>query len=112
MNNELKTALLSDKEWLQEFMDNCVKARLQSKSCEFSNPSNLIIPPQLIEDGMYDFGNQVYNDIFNKFEESYKNTLLSLFSVNPEDGSKNYSMLENTLADIVKKELNFSRGNF
>ena len=69
MNNELKTALLSDTEWLQEFMDNCVKARLQSKSCEFTNPSNLIIPPQLIEDGMYDFGNTVYNDIFNKFDE-------------------------------------------
>ena len=112
MNNELKSALLSDTEWLQEFMDNCVKARLQSKSCEFTNPSNLIIPPQLIEDGMYDFGNQVYNDIFNKFDESYKNTLLSLFSTNPEDGVKNYSMLENTLADIVKKELKFNRGNF
>jgi hypothetical protein len=112
MNNELKTALLSDVEWLQEFMDNCVKARLQSKSCEFTNPSNLIIPPQLIEDGMYDFGNTVYNDIFNKFDESYKNTLLTLFSTNPEDGVKNYSMLENTLADIVKKELKFNRGNF
>ena len=112
MNNELKTALLSDTEWLQEFMDNCVKARLQGKSCEFTNPSNLIIPPQLIEDGMYDFGNPVYNKIFNKFDESYKNTLLSLFSTNPEDGVKNYSMMENTLADIVKKELNFNRGNF
>jgi hypothetical protein len=112
MNNELKTALLSDTEWLQEFMDNCVKARLQNKSCEFTNPSNLIIPPQLIDDGMYDFGNTVYNDIFNKFDESYKNTLLSLFSTNPEDGVKNYSMLENTLADIVKKELKFNRGNF
>ena len=112
MNNELKTALLSDVEWLQEFMDNCVKARLQNKSCEFTNPSNLIIPPQLVEDGMYDFGNTVYNDIFNKFDESYKNTLLSLFSTNPEDGVKNYSMLENTLADIVKKELKFNRGNF
>ena len=112
MNNELKTALLSDVEWLQEFMDNCVKARLQSKSCEFTNPSNLIIPPQLIDDGMYDFGNQVYNDIFNNFDESYKNTLLSLFSTNPEDGVKNYSMLENTLADILKKELKFNRGNF
>ena len=112
MNNELKTALLSDTEWLQEFMDNCVKARLQSKSCEFTNPSNLIIPPQLIEDGMYDFGNTVYNDIFNKFDESYKNTLLTLFSTNPEDGVKNYSMLENTLADIVKMELKFNRGNF
>jgi len=112
MNNELKTALLSDIEWLQEFMDNCVKARLQSKSCEFTNPSNLIIPPQLIEDGMYDFGNPVYNKIFNKFDESYKNTLLSLFSTNPEDGVKNYSMMENTLADVVKKELNFNRGNF
>ena len=112
MNNELKTALLSDTEWLQEFMDNCVKARLQSKSCEFTNPSNLIIPPQLIEDGMYDFGNTVYNNIFNKFDESYKNTLLTLFSTNPEDGVKNYSMLENTLADIVKKELKFNKGNF
>jgi len=112
MNDELKTALLSDTEWLQEFMDNCVKARLQGKSCEFKNPSNLIIPPQLIEDGMYDFGNQVYNDIFNKFDESYKNTLLTLFSENEEDGSKNYSMLENTLADIVKKQLKFERGNF
>ena len=112
MNNELKTALLSDVEWLQEFMDNCVRARLQSKSCEFTNPSNLIIPPQLVEDGMYDFGNTVYNDIFNKFDESYKNTLLTLFSTNPEDGVKNYSMLENTLADILKKELKFNRGNF
>jgi hypothetical protein len=112
MNNELKTALLSDTEWLQEFMDNCVKARLQSKSCEFTNPSNLIIPPQLIEDGIYDFGNTVYNDIFNKFDESYKNTLLTLFSTNPEDGVKNYSMLENTLADILKKKLKFNRGNF
>jgi hypothetical protein len=112
MNNELKTALLSDTEWLQEFMDNCVKARLQRKSCEFINPSNLIIPPQLVEDGMYDFGNTVYNKIFNKFDESYKNTLLTLFSTNPEDGVKNYSMMENTLADIVKKELKFDRGNF
>ena len=112
MNNDLKTALLSDTEWLQEFMDNCVKSRLQNKSCEFINPSNLIIPPQLIEDGMYDFGNPVYNDIFNKFDESYKNTLLTLFSVNPEDGIKNYSMLENTLIDIVKKKLKFDRGNF
>lgn len=110
MNNELKTALLSDREWMQEFMDNCVRMRLQNKSCEFTNPSNLIIPPQLIEDGMYDFGNPVYNEIFNKFDESYKNTLLSLFST--EDGSKNYSMLEKTLSDIVKKELKFDRGNF
>lgn len=110
MNNELKTALLSDREWMQEFMDNCVRSRLQNKSCEFSNPSNLIIPPQLIEEGMYDFGNPVYNEIFNKFDESYKNTLLGLFSI--EDGSKNYSMLEKTLSDIVKKELKFDRGNF
>ena len=110
LNNELKTALLSDREWMQEFMDNCVRSRLQNKSCEFTNPSNLIIPPQLIEDGMYDFGNPVYNEIFNKYDESYKNTLLGLFSI--EDGSKNYSMLEKTLVDIVKKKLKFDRGNF
>ncbi len=111
MGSELKTALLTDKEWMQEFMDNCVKLRLQNKACIFVNPSNLIMPPQLIEDGMYDFGNPVYNDIFNKLDESYKKTLLTLFSVT-EDGSKNYSMFENTLADIVKKELKFNSGNF
>jgi hypothetical protein len=108
MSNELKTALLSDNEWLQEFMDNCVKSKLTGKKCEYANPSNLIIPPQILEDGMYDFGNTVYNKIINKFDESYKKTLLSLFSVNPEDGTKNYSMLENTLADIMKKELKFA----
>ena len=107
MSKELKTVLLSDKDWLQEFMDNCVKSKLTGKKCEFINPSNLIIPPQLIEDGMYDFGNEVYNKIFNKFDESYKTTLLRLFTVSPEDGSKNYTMMENTLSDIVKKELNF-----
>ena len=149
MGEELKTALLTDKEWMQEFMDNCVKLRLrsnltgdeplfipseqftgykegytfktgksgkgyylQNKPCEFINPSNLIIPPQLIEEGMYDFGNSVYNDIFNKLDESYKKTLLALFSQNKEDGTKNYSMFENTLADIVKKELKFDGGNF
>ena len=111
MSGELKTALLTDKEWMQEFMDNCAKLRLQNKPCIFVNPSNLIMPPQLIEDGMYDFGNPVYNDIFNKLDESYKNSLLTLFSVT-EDGSKNYSMFENTLADIVKKELKFNNGNF
>jgi hypothetical protein len=111
MGSELKTALLTDKEWMQEFMDNCVKLRLQNKPCIFINPSNLIMPPQLIEDGMYDFGNPVYNDIFNKLDESYKQTLLTLFSVT-EDGSKNYSILENSLADIVKKELKFNGGNF
>ena len=111
MSNELKTALLSDKEWLQEFMDNCVKFKLTGKKCEFINPSNLIIPPQLIDEGVYDFGNEVYNRIFNKFDESYKRTLLTLFTVSPEDGSKNYSMMENTLSDIVKKELNFNNEN-
>ena len=150
MNNKLKSALLTDKEWLQEFMDNCVKARLtdkikngdeplfipseqfgkykkgytfkqgklgkgyylEDKACEFMNPSNLIIPPQILEDGIYDFGNTVYNDIFNKFDETYKNTLLTLFSIDEDGFTKNYSLLENALADIVKKELGFGSGYF
>jgi hypothetical protein len=50
MNNRLQNALLSDREWLQEFMNNCVKARLKSSPCQFTNPSNLIIPPQILDD--------------------------------------------------------------
>ena len=107
MNNELKTALLSDTEWLQEFMDNCVKARLQSKSCEFTNPSNLIIPPQILDDGSYDFGNPVYNNIFNKkIAKIQKDILLGMLLKSNTSDNKQFM---DTLARIIGQELGFTR---
>ena len=115
LSTNMKTALLSDKEWLQEFMDSCTNLRLMGKPCVFLSPSNLILPPQIIhvdKDGTekeeYDFGNKVYNDLFNNFNSSYKDTLLTLYS--KKDGVKNYKMLEDALNGILEKNLGFSKG--
>ena len=108
MNNKLQNALLSDKEWLQEFMNNCVKARLKSSPCQFTNPSNLIIPPQILDDGKYDFGNSFYNDFFNKLSKGYRDTLFKLFT--EKDGVKDYSNFEYQISSIIAKELDFGKG--
>ena len=106
MSSTLKTALLTDREWLQEFMDSCVNSKQNKKQCKFITPSNLILPPQILDDGQYDFGNEVYNNIFNKLDKSYQNTLLGVYSI--KDGKKNYKMLEDALGNIIAKELSFS----
>ena len=75
---KMKEALLTDKEWLQEFMDSCTSLRILQKPCVFVTPSNLILPPQIIhveKDGKEkeenDFGNKVYNNLFNGFNPVY-----------------------------------------
>jgi hypothetical protein len=106
MSSKLKVALLTDQEWLQEFMDSCINLKQNRKPCKFITPSNLILPPQILDDGKYDFGNEVYNNIFNKLDKPYQNTLLTVYSV--KNGVKNYKMLEDVLGNIVAKELSFS----
>ena len=112
---KMKNALLTDKEWLQEFMDNCASLRILQKPCVFMTPSNLILPPQIShveKDGKekeeYDFGNKAYNDLFNAYNSGYQSTLLSLYS--KKDGIKNYKMLEDTLNSLLEQELGFSKG--
>ena len=106
MSSKLKSALLTDREWLQEFMDSCVSSKQNKKQCKFITPDNLILPPQILDDGQYDFGNEVYNNIFNKLDKSYQNTLLGVYSI--KDGKKNYKMLEDALGNIIAKELSFT----
>ena len=107
MSSLLKEALLKDDEWLQEFMTSCVNSKRVKKPCEFKGPTNLIFPPQLLDDYQYDFGNETYNDIFNKLDKSYQKNLLSLYSNKNE--VNDYSMMENTLNTIVAKELRFDK---
>jgi hypothetical protein len=98
-----KKALLTDREWLQETMDQLVQHMKNKTKMEFVSPSNLIIPPQILDNGTYDFGNSVYNNIFNKLDKSYQKTLLTLYT--EQNGIKNYKMFLESLAYIIINEL-------
>ena len=96
---------------MKEFMFKCVNDKRKGKACEVSAPTNLIIPPNKLEDGKYDFGVQIYSDLFNtKLDPQTQNTYLTLF--NEKDGVKNYSMLINAMNNLVAKNTGFERGYF
>jgi hypothetical protein len=100
-----RKAISMDREWLQDTMDKYIQDKKNNKPLTFIAPSNLFFPPQILEDGTYDFGNAIYNKYFNKLEKSYQKTLLTLYT--EENGVKNYNMLLNTLSNIVANELGF-----
>jgi hypothetical protein len=110
---KFKNAIRPDNEWMKDFMFNCVNARKNGKACQVIAPKNLIIPPNKLEDGKYDFGVQIYSDLFNnRLEPSTQNTYLTLFS--EKDGVKNYNMLIDAMNDLVAVETGFksNRGYF
>lgn len=108
---KFKNVLRPENEWMKDFMYKCVNARQKGKACEVIAPKNLIVPPNKLENGKYDFGVQIYSDLFNtKLEPSTQNTYLTLFNV--KDGIKNYDMLIHAMNNLVAKETDFSRGFF
>ena len=108
---KFKNALRPENEWMKNFMYKCVNDRQKGKGCEVIAPKNLIIPPNKLDDGKYDFGVQIYSDLFNtKLDPTTQNTYLTLF--NETDGVKNYDMLIHAMNNLVAKETDFSRGFF
>ena len=110
MPEKLKDALKGNHEWLTDFMYNCVNSRTSGKSCELITPTDLKLPPELSPSGQYDFGVEIYNNVFNKLAKTLQTTYLTFFS--EKDGVKNYKMLENAMNDLVKKEVGFTTGFF
>jgi hypothetical protein len=106
MSRELKTALISDHEWTQEFVSNCVAARKERQPCTFITPQNLIVPPQTAPDGSADFGVNVYNQAFQMLSPEEQTNYLSLYS--ETEGGKNYSMLTNAMDNLVSKLVKFN----
>jgi hypothetical protein len=100
---DFQNALLKDKEWLETFMRNCTNQQKMEEPCSFVSPPNLIIPPQIIDADtnssgqQYDFGNETYNSYFNSLDKTQQSALLQLFTM--VDGTKNYEMLEEHLAN-------------
>jgi len=107
---QLRTTLITDREWLQDFMANCVAARASGQPCKFTGPKNIFLPPEIGPDGKYDFGINIYNQVFETLPEQTKKTYLTFY--NEKDGVTNYTMLANAMDDLVAKSVQFGRGYF
>jgi hypothetical protein len=107
LSTKYKDLLANDKEWLQNTMDTYVNDKKQNKPIHFVLPENLIIPPEHLEDGNFNFGNDYINKIFNAIPSFQKEVLLSLKkNINGKD---DYTMFKNALGDnILAKELGFN----
>jgi len=102
-----KKILMSDKEWLLKTMSMYVKYKKENKPIEFVVPDNLIIPPRILENGMYDFGNDIYNQKFNKQDKSYQKILLTTYT--EKNGVKDYSTLIDILNNLIKQDIGFNK---
>lgn len=109
---KFKAAIRPDHKWMTDFMYNCVNSRAKGKACEVIAPEHLKLPPVKLEDGKYDFGVQIYSDLFNNsLDTSLQNTYLKLYSTD-KNGNKNYNMLLEAMNNLVAKETKFDRGYF
>lgn len=119
---KIRSLLMSDPEWLEDFMNKCMNNRNNGKPCKMFLPRQTAIPPKLLENGQYDFGSEIVNRIFNKESESHKKTLLTLYTeeedltqprvngVRPKkiNGTKNYNLLKSALEDLLEREIGFN----
>jgi hypothetical protein len=65
LSQKHKEELANYPEWLQESMDSYAKNNEERKVLKFIYPRNIIFPPRGLEDGSFDFGNELYNQIVN-----------------------------------------------
>jgi hypothetical protein len=113
---KLKSAFKLNIDWMNEFMKKCVNEQIKKpigwNGCRLTTPPNIVIPPRKMENGQYDFGVSIYNEVFNKQPTSLQNTYLTFYKNDPSTKEKNYKMLEDALNLLVEKEVNFSTGFF
>jgi hypothetical protein len=103
LSTPFQKALMTDEDWLQDTMNSFIQHQREKKQIEFVHPKDLFLPPQLLDNGKYDFGNTFYNDFFNSLEPSYRDTLLSLHT------NDNYSMFLDALSNILKQKFQVPR---
>jgi hypothetical protein len=110
MPQQLKELLIQDHDWLEDYMNNCIKLRKERKPCELFIPKQTKFPPVKDANGKFDFGSDIINKLFNSLSESYQDTLLTLYS--EKDGVKSYNMLKDTLASLLAQKINLQRAYF
>jgi hypothetical protein len=107
--SNLKEELNKYPDWLNDFIDNCIQSRKNNKSCDFTAPKNLILPPKQIENTqMYDFGYEPFNNVFNDMSNDSKEMYFKLIKID-ENGNKDYITFKNALTNLVSKRLGFQK---
>jgi len=113
---KLKTEFKLNIDWMKEFMHKCVNERISHgpswNGCKLTTPPNIVIPPRKMENGQYDFGISIYNKAFSKLPQSTQELYLTFYKEDPVTKEKNYKMLEESINDLVQKEVDFGRGFF
>jgi hypothetical protein len=105
---KLKAVIRQNNEWMKKFMHSCVNLKQKGKACEIIEPDELIIPPRISESGQYDFGVDIYNQLFNNMPETLQETYLTFYKTN-EQGEKDYTKLISELNRLVADETGFTK---
>ena len=107
---KLKNVLMTNREWMKEFMLNYLNTKNKVNGYPFTTPPDLKIPPSILPNREVDFGIKIYNDEYNKLPASLKQTYMTFYSV--KNGVKDYNLLKNSMNNLVAKEVGFNKGFF
>ena len=110
LSTKFKDVLMTNNEWMKDFMFNCVNARSKKIACTFTSPPDLKIPPNILPNGEVDFGVKIYNDEYKKLSKTLQQTYITLYATNKETGVKTYDLMINAMNDVVAKEVGFNKG--
>ena len=96
MSQQLRAVLTENPEWMEVSMDQYIVSKKAGKEMVFVEPPNLIIPPNEMPDGSYDFGNELYNEFYNDPSNSVYKTF-------------GPGMLRDAMNNIIAKQLGFKK---
>jgi hypothetical protein len=96
LSQQLKTVLTENPAWMETSMDQYLVSKKAGKEMVFVEPPNLIIPPNEMPDGSYDFGNELYNEFYNDANNSVYKTF-------------NPNMLRDAMNSAIAKQLGFKK---
>jgi hypothetical protein len=94
--------LVDDKEYLQDYMKNCIASKRKREPCKLRLPKQTYFPPKY-KNGYYDFGSQVVNNLFNNLRDNYKETLVTVYT--EKNGVRNYDELKEILISLLEKDI-------
>jgi hypothetical protein len=98
---KLKFALTFNEEWKKNYMDEYLKAKQIGETCKFIPPPSVTYPPEKNDEDKWMFGDNQYNEVFNKLPEDEKKRVLKMYEL--KDGIKDYTVMENYMNELVGK---------